>query len=49
MVCQAEDVRKEEVFMPCSHMATCERCSEQLAECPMCRARIQQRLKVNMA
>ena len=49
VVCQADGVRKEVVFMPCSHMATCGACAEPLTKCPICRAPIKRRLRVNMA
>lgn len=33
------------VFIPCGHLATCERCSDSLKKCPICCANIMQKIK----
>ncbi|XP_060571303.1 E3 ubiquitin-protein ligase XIAP-like [Ruditapes philippinarum] len=34
-------------FFPCRHMATCEYCGSFLEKCPVCRALIEEAVKVN--
>lgn len=34
------------LFLPCRHMKTCAECSAALSTCPMCRARIEQKINV---
>jgi len=33
-------------FTPCGHMCSCDGCSTQLGQCPMCRQPIQNRIKI---
>lgn len=33
------------VFVPCGHLATCKRCSDSLEKCPICCAKIMQKIK----
>ena len=40
------DGRRECVFVPCGHVATCEQCSGTLVNCPICRASIERVVRV---
>uniref|UniRef100_A0A914Q596 RING-type domain-containing protein n=1 Tax=Panagrolaimus davidi TaxID=227884 RepID=A0A914Q596_9BILA len=39
---------KEYAFLPCFHLIACEECSEKCSECPICRKRINDTLKIYM-
>ena len=43
-VCLKEEVCI--VFEPCAHLATCSKCSPKLSECPICRKKIDRKLRV---
>lgn len=34
------------IFLPCGHLCSCSICDRDLAQCPLCRAAIQQRVKI---
>ena len=40
------DDSRNQVFLPCKHCITCERCSIQCENCPICRTNIVQRMKI---
>ncbi|XP_056625553.1 E3 ubiquitin-protein ligase XIAP [Triplophysa dalaica] len=42
-VCMDNDINI--VFIPCGHLATCQKCSESLLKCPLCCATIVQKIK----
>lgn len=42
-VCMDNDINI--VFIPCGHLATCQKCSESLLKCPICCASIVQKIK----
>jgi len=39
------EMEKTVLFLPCRHMCTCQHCSEQLNQCPICRADIDDRVR----
>jgi hypothetical protein len=39
------DNKKSIVFLPCTHMHTCQECSNQLDNCPVCRGNILKKIK----
>lgn len=39
------DQPKEMLFRPCGHVATCQQCAESLSTCPLCRARIDEKIR----
>jgi hypothetical protein len=39
-----KDVRKDCLFLPCKHICTCTKCAEQVEECSICRATIEDRI-----
>ena len=43
VICQEEE--KCTLLVPCGHLCVCEPCSHSVAECPMCRSAIRQRLR----
>lgn len=44
VICYEND--KDCVYVPCNHNAACIRCSKSLKECPICRKRIEDFLKI---
>ncbi|XP_046397759.1 E3 ubiquitin-protein ligase LRSAM1-like isoform X2 [Ischnura elegans] len=40
------DMKCEVIFIPCGHMCCCSGCSEQLDLCPLCRALVEQKIRV---
>ncbi|MCQ2973132.1 MAG: hypothetical protein MJ209_07745 [archaeon] len=44
-VCMKSD--KCIVFMPCTHMACCEECSNSIDECPICHQKIEEKIKAH--
>lgn len=44
VVCQS--TQKCTLFLPCKHLCACDKCSENLKQCPMCRSQIQSQIKV---
>jgi hypothetical protein len=47
IVCYSGD--KEVVMLPCSHLATCVGCANNLTKCPVCRAALHQTLRIYSA
>uniref|UniRef100_A0AC35GJP5 RING-type domain-containing protein n=1 Tax=Panagrolaimus sp. PS1159 TaxID=55785 RepID=A0AC35GJP5_9BILA len=45
---QIAKISKEYAFLPCFHLIACEECSEKCSECPICRKRINDTLKIYM-
>lgn len=40
------DSRKAIILVPCGHYAFCRVCALEITECPICRARVEKRVKV---
>ena len=47
IICMEQD--RAVMFLPCAHLTCCQGCSEQLSECPICRANIEKRHIVRIA
>lgn len=47
VICLVRD--REVVFFPCGHVCTCSTCSKLVQECPLCRRKIQERLRVYLS
>ena len=45
MVCS--DMKRDTLFGPCGHIATCSLCSPRVKKCLMCKEQVQSRSKVN--
>ena len=43
--CICYDGRNDTVVLPCRHQICCSKCCDDIDECPICRVRIQQRIK----
>ena len=39
--------RRDTLFVPCSHLVTCQECAQNVSECPICRQRIESRTRVH--
>ena len=46
IVCLANEISV--IFKPCNHLCICEKCSEKVNSCPMCRKLITSRIKVKL-
>jgi E3 ubiquitin-protein ligase MUL1 len=46
MCCICWDQAPDIAFVPCGHVATCETCSSQLRDCPVCRQSITDKQKL---
>ena len=46
VVCMETDRQRDTVLLPCKHLATCSDCAATLNKCPVCRAAIHDRIKV---
>ncbi|MBT9559837.1 MAG: protein kinase, partial [Myxococcales bacterium] len=40
------DAQRSTAFVPCGHVCCCADCAEDVAQCPVCRGAVQERLKV---
>lgn len=47
MVCS--DTKRDTLFGPCGHIATCSLCSPRVKKCLMCKEPVQSRTKVSVA
>lgn len=41
------DEKSQIVFLPCGHVCTCAKCSQNISDCPMCRAHIQGKFEID--
>jgi hypothetical protein len=41
-----KDHHRSIVFVPCGHLCSCESCSQNLTECPVCRAAFATKCKI---
>merc|ERR1712060_187292 len=39
------DLKSDMMFLPCQHVATCQSCSEMMENCPICRAKIDDKIR----
>lgn len=46
MVCS--DLKRDTLFGPCGHIATCSLCSPRVKKCLMCKEQVQSRTKVSL-
>ena len=43
------DGQKNVLFLPCKHVSTCEKCSEKVSTCPVCRKMIERKMKIHLS